>query len=552
MWALRVLTGPQQGTIVVLKSGKNIVGRSANCTLQVHAAGVSKEHAEIHVQSEKIFIVDLHSANGTYINGVKIQNGILKVGDKVGIHDILLDVIAVPASTAKQIQSVGQALPGANIPMSKSSATGNSPALNTNKKDTVMPYGTGVGGSLGDSTANANSRVTAEAARPEPGAAKKFQEYIEYVLLPGVYKLAEYTELKVVIGLFLAGFCFIVTFLSIIPMTKLNRETVTVEGERRAMSMAKSLAQINQTALLSNAISSLSTNNYEVEDGVKEVLIIQQSDGMILAPASRSGTTPDLPFVHQARREMKAQVGQIDSTIVAASFPIGAFDPNTGDVIVKAHAIIFYDIQALTYDDGRVISLFMQNLLISLIVGSIFFFFIYKLFEYPFRRLNEELDEAMRGSHDNIQIDFQLTELQNLISNVNSLLGRSNHSGEMYQTSSVNHDMDFQLLTEINALTPMAVINAAGLFIAMNDRFAHMCHADELVGLHFSGINDGSLRQNIEFLINKSNEVPTSIHTDQLEFSGNACHLQCSAFLSGEGIPEYFFISIIPVEGMAA
>ncbi len=108
-----------------------------------------------------------------------------------------------------------------------------------------------------------------------------------------------------------------------IPMVANTRASIIGESKRRAASIARTVATINQAALLQNSFSSLSTSAAETEDGVKQVLIVQQSDGMILAPASRAGTTPDLPFVHTARREMRPQAVEVDSSTIDASFPIG-------------------------------------------------------------------------------------------------------------------------------------------------------------------------------------------------------------------------------------
>jgi pSer/pThr/pTyr-binding forkhead associated (FHA) protein len=39
------------------------------------AAGVSRMHAQLHIDEGKLFIEDLGSANGTYVNGTKLESG---------------------------------------------------------------------------------------------------------------------------------------------------------------------------------------------------------------------------------------------------------------------------------------------------------------------------------------------------------------------------------------------------------------------------------------------------------------------------------------------
>src|SRR5690606_35523006 len=117
-------------------------------------------------------------------------------------------------------------------------------------------------------------------------------EYLERVALPGVYRLPQFVEFKMVLLGFVVLFIFSTTLLSRIPMVAISRASIVNESKRRAASIARTLATINQAALIQNSYSSLSTNAAESEDGVTQVLIVQQSDVMILAPATRAGTTP--------------------------------------------------------------------------------------------------------------------------------------------------------------------------------------------------------------------------------------------------------------------
>jgi pSer/pThr/pTyr-binding forkhead associated (FHA) protein len=83
MWSIRILSGPQTGQVFDLKLGKNVFGRGQNCEVKILSLGISKEHCEIHVYKDKMMVVDLKSSNGTFVNGVKIQNSIIHVGDKI-------------------------------------------------------------------------------------------------------------------------------------------------------------------------------------------------------------------------------------------------------------------------------------------------------------------------------------------------------------------------------------------------------------------------------------------------------------------------------------
>ena len=101
MWSVRILSGPQTGQIFDLKLGKNIFGRSATCDIKILSVGISKEHCEIHVYKDKAMIVDLKSSNGTFVNGVKIQHSIIKLGDKFSLFDVIMDVTPLAEKKVK-------------------------------------------------------------------------------------------------------------------------------------------------------------------------------------------------------------------------------------------------------------------------------------------------------------------------------------------------------------------------------------------------------------------------------------------------------------------
>lgn len=549
MWALRILTGPQAGQIIELKLGKNVIGRSPQCDIKLISPGVSKEHTEMSVLKDKIVITDLKSSNGTYLNGIRIQNGLMRLGDKLGIHDVIVDVIPAPEVRAKNPHTTTGAVP-TPMPYYGGAAPQMPQQMPMGMPPQGMPQPMAAGGM-------APGVAPAPAPAYQQGGLKglmdKIHDYLDRVALPGVYKLPQFVELKMVLLGFVVLFIFSTTLLSMIPMVAITRASIIGESKRRAASIARTVATINQAALLQNSYSSLTTSAAETEDGVKQVLIVQQSDGMILAPATRAGTTPDLPFVHTARREMRPQSVEVDSSTIGASFPIGLFDPNTGEQSVKAHAIVLYDIGSLAFDDGRAISLFMQTLVIASLVGLIIYFFMYKLIEYPIVALNSQLDAAMREKKDNTEVNFMFPALQALIGNINSLLTRYIHGdadgGGAGAASFINKDGEAENLIQIIGF-PCVAISKEGRIIACNPAFTQVARADmgQLQGQLFKSIPDVALQKNIEGLLIKARENPRSIHTDQLEFSGHLCVLSCQAMSSGSE-PDYFVVTVSPVEG---
>lgn len=82
-----LLRSLKDGTEFLLK-GEMLVGREAECGIPLHEGHVSRYHAKITVAANGIFIEDLKSTNGTYVNGHRISNRHpLSLGDEVVFHE---------------------------------------------------------------------------------------------------------------------------------------------------------------------------------------------------------------------------------------------------------------------------------------------------------------------------------------------------------------------------------------------------------------------------------------------------------------------------------
>ena len=95
MYALKFISGKYQGGVFPLKPNKQVViGRSSDLDMVLVEDMVSRKHARITMQQDQIWIEDLGSTNGTFVNGEKIKRARLKEGDRVLIGTSILKVIA--------------------------------------------------------------------------------------------------------------------------------------------------------------------------------------------------------------------------------------------------------------------------------------------------------------------------------------------------------------------------------------------------------------------------------------------------------------------------
>ena len=66
------------------------IGRSPECTVQVFDDGASRRHAEVRLENGVWLAVDNGSANGLFVNGVRVERQALKTGDEVAVRNLVL------------------------------------------------------------------------------------------------------------------------------------------------------------------------------------------------------------------------------------------------------------------------------------------------------------------------------------------------------------------------------------------------------------------------------------------------------------------------------
>jgi pSer/pThr/pTyr-binding forkhead associated (FHA) protein len=102
MARLVLLSEGFNGRSYELKVDKTTVGRVSDNAFEIPEASVSSHHAEILLRGNDIVVRDLGSTNGTFINGEKITEAVLKPGQtlRFGTIDLRLDTGDAPASTS--------------------------------------------------------------------------------------------------------------------------------------------------------------------------------------------------------------------------------------------------------------------------------------------------------------------------------------------------------------------------------------------------------------------------------------------------------------------
>jgi len=123
MAKLVVLNQGMTGRTFDLNVDRTTVGRVEENTFQIADASVSSRHAEILLRGTELFVRDLNSTNGTFINGEKISEAVFKPGQTLRFGQVELKIddgqpVVAPAPAPAPVSANAPA--PAPIPVTKS------------------------------------------------------------------------------------------------------------------------------------------------------------------------------------------------------------------------------------------------------------------------------------------------------------------------------------------------------------------------------------------------------------------------------------------------
>lgn len=100
--SLKVRRSGEESRVEVFERDIVKIGRLASAHLKLEDPKVSRIHAVIEVSGggDEVIIIDMGSAEGTYVNGEKITKSKLKIGDEIRLGDTYLDLVPTEVQAA--------------------------------------------------------------------------------------------------------------------------------------------------------------------------------------------------------------------------------------------------------------------------------------------------------------------------------------------------------------------------------------------------------------------------------------------------------------------
>lgn len=97
---------------IELREGEIVLGRSSECGVLLDSETVSRKHARVSIREGSVFIEDLGSRNGTFVNGKQVVEKVqIKPGDAVQFGDVRFELFQTPPEEARTVVMSQEAVP---------------------------------------------------------------------------------------------------------------------------------------------------------------------------------------------------------------------------------------------------------------------------------------------------------------------------------------------------------------------------------------------------------------------------------------------------------
>jgi DNA-binding NtrC family response regulator len=106
---------PEPKTVVLDGTTELFIGRDESCDVRLPSPQISRRHAEIGRAGPVWFVNDLSSKNGVYLNGVRVRQSALALGDVLRIGDFVAVVHRLGAGCSAECVDLGGGLFGGPV-----------------------------------------------------------------------------------------------------------------------------------------------------------------------------------------------------------------------------------------------------------------------------------------------------------------------------------------------------------------------------------------------------------------------------------------------------
>ena len=96
------LVSPDGSLVIPLARPLTLIGRNADCDVHLVSSRVSRRHCCLALDGDGVVVRDLGSTNGTWVGGRRVEEGLLRPGDELGIAHLRFRLVIVDPADAQE------------------------------------------------------------------------------------------------------------------------------------------------------------------------------------------------------------------------------------------------------------------------------------------------------------------------------------------------------------------------------------------------------------------------------------------------------------------
>ena len=518
MFKLVVVGGKSRGQEFVLKTGDNSLGRDSSCDIPFPIEGVSKKHLTITVTDDVVYVQDMGSANGTFLNGKMIKRATAKGGDKIALPNAILQLVHVVEKKVVIKKKVA----------------------NTREREESI-----------DDLLNGGT--------PPASLVGKIFWLFKYKIMPAIHGINQEYEWKVLLAIFTIGFALITISLTIFPVLQDSKEVLVTEIANRGAHYAEEIGRMNAAALEQKNLERIDTTFLDSEEGVVSYELFDL-EGRIVRPISRLNEYTNDPFSVQTRewfavnKNSKVKKQLLENSQIGIGKIILAYNTRTGTPEAVGIIAIRFAPRTLAVEATKSSKLYIESLITSFLVAILYFGVVYYLTLRPIEEIRYQTEEALRGKRRNIDSKLLFEELNPVRNAINTGLQRirelQRDESEVDPNDIESDDAYVSTLVEfmLGAQGPVIVLNSSKNLIKLNTQ------AEDICGIRLSmseGMNilditkeRGFAATLIELCDNSANNSGTS-QQGHYELQGKQFEIFVTSLMGKDGFAKGFYIAFV-------
>lgn len=517
MFKLVAVGGKIRGKEFNLSEGENTLGRSMEADISLSVDGVSKKHLSITVNGETCFVEDQGSSNGTFLNGNLIKKGTAKNGDKIAIPNVIFQLVYV-----------------------------------IEKKVIVKKQ---------VSKSEENDEDSLSQVEPEP---KNLFGRLRYIfktkIMSVIYNFNEQYEWNVLLGILLFIFIVANIGLTIGPVLQDSRKFLIREIALRGTQYTKEVSRFNAVALKRGDLDRINTNFLDNDaEGVTSYELFD-TDGRIVRPIKKLNARINDSFSVQAKFFFKNSENldetfkrRLDDSQIGIARAITAYNVQTGQQNAVGIIAIKFRPQTLSSQAANNSTAYLEALIITSIVGVIFFGMVYYMTRKPLDELKFQIEEVLRGRRKELESKQLFNEIHPLRNSINSILSRirelqNDDSGEFAEL-----EEDGPYIRTLNELMqgaqgPVMILNSEKLIEHIN------LECEDLVGIRESSGQGTSLMDSardqgfaatVIDLCDRSANNEGANENEPYELTGKEYIVHVSSLIGKDNFAKAFYITFV-------